>query len=137
VAAITAVIAPAGNAIGTKSRQVIYGSRIAGAKIRAEHARQRAVEAAREADWADAEAWSIRMECYGWLEVECHRCKTRAPRVVRQARPSAQAFDEALGQFALATRAIEPQPSLPPLNNWKYPHVLGRNGSAHLSVTEW
>jgi hypothetical protein len=33
--------------MGTKSRQVIYGSRIAGAKIRAEEARKRAVEAAR------------------------------------------------------------------------------------------
>jgi hypothetical protein len=42
--------------MSTKSRQVIYGSRIAGAKIRAEEARKRAVEAAREADRADAEA---------------------------------------------------------------------------------
>jgi hypothetical protein len=50
----------------------------------------------RQADRAEAEAWSIQMEgyggpaqpsptiaqClnggYGWLEVECHRCKTRA-----------------------------------------------------------
>jgi hypothetical protein len=50
----------------------------------------------RDADRAEAEAWSIQMEgyggpaqpsptiaqClnggYGWLEVECHRCKTRA-----------------------------------------------------------
>jgi hypothetical protein len=65
-------------------------------KIRAESARKRAAEAAREADRAEAEAWSIQMEgyggpaqpsptigqClnggYGWLEVECHRCKTRA-----------------------------------------------------------
>jgi hypothetical protein len=78
--------------MSTKSRQVIYGSRIAGAKIRAEEARKRAVEA----DRADAEAWSIRMEgyvgpaqpsptiaqClnggYGWLGVQCHRCETRA-----------------------------------------------------------
>ena len=55
-----------------------------------------AAEAAREADRAKAEAWSIQMDgyggpaqpsptigqClnggYGWLEVECHRCKTRA-----------------------------------------------------------
>jgi hypothetical protein len=52
--------------------------------------------AIREADRAEAEAWSIRMEGYGgpaepsptiaqclngglgWLEVECNRCKTRA-----------------------------------------------------------
>lgn len=67
-----------------------------GAKIRAEGARQRALEAAREADRAEAEAWSVRMEGYGgpaqpspthaqclngglvWLEVECAGCKTRA-----------------------------------------------------------
>ena len=82
--------------MGTKSREVIFGSRIAGAKIRAEGARQRAREAVREADRAEAEAWSIRMEGYGgpaqpsptiaqclngglgWLEIECNRCKTRA-----------------------------------------------------------
>ena len=51
--------------MGTKSREVIYGGRIMGAKIRAEGARKRAIEAAREADRADAEAWSIRMEGYG------------------------------------------------------------------------
>ena len=62
----------------------------------AEKARQRATEAAREADRAEAYAWSVRMEGYGgpaqpsptigqclngglsWLEVECDRCKTRA-----------------------------------------------------------
>jgi hypothetical protein len=82
--------------MSTKSREVIFGSRIAGAKIRAEGARKRAIEAAREADRADAEAWSIRMEGYGgpaqpsptigqclsgglpWLQVRCHRCKTEA-----------------------------------------------------------
>ena len=54
--------------------------------------RQRAKQAVREADRAEAEAWSIRMEGYGgpaqpsptiaqwlngglgWLEVECNRC---------------------------------------------------------------
>jgi hypothetical protein len=79
-----------------KSRQTIYGGRIIGAKIRAQGARQRAIEAARDADRAEAEAWSIQMEGYGgpaqpsptigqclngglsWLEVECNRCKTRA-----------------------------------------------------------
>src|SRR5216110_2752388 len=82
--------------MSTKSLQTIYGSRIAGANIRAENARERAKQAAREADRAEAEAWSIRMEEYGspaqpsptigqclngglgWLEVECKRCKTRA-----------------------------------------------------------
>jgi len=82
--------------MSTKSRQIIYGSRITGAKMRAEGARKRAAEAIREADRAEAEAWSIRMEgyggpaqpsptiaqClnggYGWMEIECNRCKTRA-----------------------------------------------------------
>jgi hypothetical protein len=58
--------------------------------------RKAARKAAREADRAEAEAWSIRMEGYGgpaqpsptigqclngglgWLEVECNRCKTQA-----------------------------------------------------------
>jgi hypothetical protein len=82
--------------MGTRSREVIWGSRISGAKMSAEHARQRAMEAAREADRAEAYAWSVRMEgyggpaqpsptiaqClnggYGWLEVKCHRCETQA-----------------------------------------------------------
>src|SRR6195256_1954850 len=82
--------------MSTKSREVIWGGRIMGAKIRAETAREEASKAAREADRAEAEAWSVRMEgyggpaqpsptigqClnggYGWLEVECNRCKTRA-----------------------------------------------------------
>jgi hypothetical protein len=82
--------------MSTKSRQVIYGSRIEGAEIRAKGAGEAARKAAREADRAESEAWSIRMEGYGgpaqpsptigqclngglgWLEVECNRCKTRA-----------------------------------------------------------
>ena len=51
--------------MSTKSREVIFGSRLAGAKIRAEEARKRAAQAVREADRAEAEAWSIRMEGYG------------------------------------------------------------------------
>ena len=64
--------------------------------MRAEGAKQAARKAIREADRAEAEAWSIRMEGFGgpaqpsptigqclngglgWLEVECNRCKTRA-----------------------------------------------------------
>jgi hypothetical protein len=64
-----------------------------GAEIRAQGARERAEQAVREADRAQAEAWSVRMEGYGgpaqpsptigqcvnggfgWLEVECARCK--------------------------------------------------------------
>lgn len=82
--------------MSTKSRQVLFGSRIAGAKIHAQSARATAKQAIRAADRAEAEAWSIQMEGYGgpaqpsptiaqclngglgWLEVECNRCKTRA-----------------------------------------------------------
>src|SRR5438477_4369827 len=82
--------------MSTKSRQTIYSGSIMGANIRAEGARKRAAEAAREADRAEAEAWSLQMEAYGgpaqpsptigqclngglgWLEAECSRCKTRA-----------------------------------------------------------
>src|SRR5277367_3207593 len=82
--------------MSTKSRQTIYGGRIMGADIRAQGAREAAKQAIRDADRAEAEAWSIRMEGYGgpaqpsptigqclngglgWLEVECNRCKTRA-----------------------------------------------------------
>jgi hypothetical protein len=55
----------------TKSREVIWGGRIMAAKISAERARKRAVEAVREADRAEARgggrggAWSLRMEGYG------------------------------------------------------------------------
>src|ERR1700716_2093425 len=82
--------------MSTRSRQSIFGSRLRGARIRADGAREEAKKAIREADRAEAEAWSIRMEGYGgpaqpspmiaqclngglgWLEVECNRCKTRA-----------------------------------------------------------
>ena len=80
----------------TKSREVIWGGRVGAAKINAEQARKRAREAAREADRAEAHAWSLRMEgfggpaqpsptiaqClnggYGFLEVKCRRCETKA-----------------------------------------------------------
>jgi hypothetical protein len=79
----------------TKSREVIWGGRVRAAKLNAEGARQRATEAAREADRAEAHAWSLRMEGYGgpaqpsptiahlnggygWLEVKCQRCDTKA-----------------------------------------------------------
>ena len=82
--------------MSTKSRQVIWGGRIMGADIRAKAAREAAQKAILDADRAEAEAWSVRMEGYGgpaqpsptiaqclngglaWLEVECNRCKTRA-----------------------------------------------------------
>jgi hypothetical protein len=82
--------------MSTKSREVIWGGQIIGAKSRAKHAREEARKAAREADHAEAYAWSVQMEGYGgpaqpsptigqcingglgWLEVECNSCKTRA-----------------------------------------------------------
>jgi hypothetical protein len=82
--------------MSTKTREVIWGGRIMGADMRAQTVRQEARKAARAADRAEAEAWSVRMEgyggpaqpsptigqClnggYGWLEIECCRCKTRA-----------------------------------------------------------
>src|SRR3954452_14620574 len=82
--------------MSTKTREVIWGGRIMGAKMRADTARQEARKAAREADRAEAQAWSVRMEGYDgpaqpsptigqclngglvWLEVACQRCKTRA-----------------------------------------------------------
>ena len=97
--------------MSTKSRQSIYGGRVMGAKIRARHAREAATKALCEADRAEAEAWSIRMEgyggpaqpsptiaqClnggYGWLEVKCHRCETTASIPPR--------CDQATGQFQL------------------------------------
>jgi hypothetical protein len=69
---------------------------ILGAKMRADGARDAAKKAVREADRATAELWSIQMEAYGgpsqpsprigqclnggygYLEVKCHRCETRA-----------------------------------------------------------
>ena len=51
--------------MSTKSREVIFGSRIRGAKIHADGARERAKQAVRETDRAEAEALSIRMEGYG------------------------------------------------------------------------
>src|SRR6266851_2476401 len=82
--------------MSTKSREVIWGSQIMGAKMRAETAREAARKAVREADRAEAHAWSLRMEgyggpaqpsptiaqClnggYGWLQVKCRRCETEA-----------------------------------------------------------
>src|SRR5713226_3813083 len=82
--------------MGGPTRQRIFGDRVIGARISAVNARERAKQAAREADAAECLLWSEQMEgfggpaqpsptiaqClnggYGWLEVECHRCKTRA-----------------------------------------------------------
>jgi hypothetical protein len=82
--------------MGTKSREVIFGSRVRGARIRAMGAREDAIKAVRAADRAEAEAWSIQVEAFGgpaqpsptigqclnggycWLQVKCRRCETEA-----------------------------------------------------------
>jgi hypothetical protein len=81
--------------MGGNSTQRIFGNPVRGARGRAEGARQRAKEAAREADAAEYLLWFEQMEgfggsaqpspttaqClnggYGWLEVMCKRCETR------------------------------------------------------------
>jgi hypothetical protein len=82
--------------VGTKSREVLFGSQVRLRKMLAETARKKAVEALRVADRAECLAWSIRMEGFGgpaqpsptiaqclnggmgWLEVKCQRCGTQA-----------------------------------------------------------
>ncbi len=82
--------------MGGRSRQRIFGDRVQGARISAQNARAQAKKAIREADTAECLLWSEQMEgfggpaqpsptiaqClnggYGWLEVMCHRCETRA-----------------------------------------------------------
>jgi hypothetical protein len=79
--------------MSTRSRELIWAARCGYPRQERERAAQ---TAAREADRAEARAWSLRMEGYGgpaqpsptigqcisgglsWLEVECNRCKTRA-----------------------------------------------------------
>src|SRR5246500_4912550 len=51
--------------MGLRSRHSAFHGRLIGAKIRAQTAREQAAKAAREADRAEAEAWSIRMEGFG------------------------------------------------------------------------
>jgi hypothetical protein len=82
--------------MGGRNRHRIFGDRVRGARIGALQAREAAEKAAREADAAECLLWSEQMEgfggpaqpsptiaqClnggYGWLEVMCHRCETRA-----------------------------------------------------------
>jgi hypothetical protein len=79
-----------------RNRQRILGDRVKGARIGAQHARQRVRQAIREADAAECLLWSEQMEAYGgpaqpsptiaqclnagyaWLEVKCQRCAARA-----------------------------------------------------------
>jgi hypothetical protein len=82
--------------MGGKTRQRLFGDRVMSAKVHARHTREQATRAAREADAAECLLWSEQMEgfggpaqpsptiaqClnggYGWLEVMCKRCETRA-----------------------------------------------------------
>ena len=59
--------------MSTKSRQAIYGGRITGARIRAESARKRAAEAAREADRAEAEMMMCRSKWKPMVGPGSHR----------------------------------------------------------------
>lgn len=81
--------------MGTKSREVIFGSRHRHWKFAVAETREKARAAVKEAHRALAEEWSVRMEGFGgpaqpsptiaqcisgglgWLEVECMRCHTR------------------------------------------------------------
>jgi len=51
--------------MGGPSRRRIFGDRVSGAKISAQHARERAREAVREADAAECLLWSEQMEGFG------------------------------------------------------------------------
>jgi hypothetical protein len=82
--------------MGGRSRLRNFGNRVRSARISLQRARERAEQAAREADAAECLLWSAQMEgfggparpsptiaqClnagYGWLEVMCHRCEVRA-----------------------------------------------------------
>src|SRR6202795_492628 len=82
--------------MGGRNRQRIFGDRVRGARIGALQAREAAEKAAREAESSESLLWSEQMEgfggpaqpsptigqClnggYGWLEVMCRRCETRA-----------------------------------------------------------
>lgn len=82
--------------MGGKTRHRIFGDRVMAAKVHANHAAQRAVEAMRERDRTACLLWSEQMEGFGgpaqpspsiaeclnggydWLEIMCKRCETRA-----------------------------------------------------------
>ena len=51
--------------MGGPTRRRIFGDRVRGASISADHARQRAKDAAREADAAECLLWSEQMEGFG------------------------------------------------------------------------
>jgi hypothetical protein len=103
--------------MSTKKREVIWGGRIMGAEIRAQSARKATQEAARAADRAEAEAWSLRMEGYGgpaqpsptigqclngglgWLEVEC-KLQDACESAARRDPPASRHADLEAGSLA-------------------------------------
>ena len=111
--------------MSTKSEEVICGGRIMGAKMRAETAHKGTGEAVRNADRAEAEAWSTRMEGYGgpaqpsptigqcingglsWLKVECNRCETKASLPLDAYPPAAR--DAAVEAGSLVKMPLLPQ----------------------------
>lgn len=82
--------------MSTKSREVLFGSKLRGLQMRAKAARVEAKLAIAAAHKAACEEWSLRMFGFGgpsqpsptiaqaiagdmkWLEVKCKRCETRA-----------------------------------------------------------
>ena len=80
--------------MSTKSRQTIYGGSIIGAKIRAEAPREAAQKAIREADRAEAEAWSIQMEGYGGPAQPLPHHRTMPQRWVWMARSRMHALQD-------------------------------------------
>jgi hypothetical protein len=78
-------------AMGTKSREVIRGGQITGAKIRARALTQPSPTIGQYINGG-----------LGWLEVECNRCKTRASLPLDETR--------CLDVMAFAAQAANPQP---------------------------
>jgi hypothetical protein len=68
--------------MGGRSRLRIFGNRVRGARISLQRARERAEQAAREADAAECLLWSAQMEGFGGpaqpSPTMCRRCETRA-----------------------------------------------------------
>jgi hypothetical protein len=93
--------------MSTKSRQSIYGSRIRGARIRADGAREEAVKAVRAADRAEAEAWSIRMEGWARATIADNRSMLQwRPRLARGRMQSLQDPRERPRSMPYAARTI-------------------------------
>ncbi len=98
-----------------RSRERVFSDRVRGAKISAQHAREHAKKAIREADAAECVLWSEQMEgfggpaqpsptiaqClnggYGWLEVMCRRCRNPRQPAARCHPPATRHADLEIG----------------------------------------